>query len=301
MKATPYISLGASLVLGAAAILLGRGYMSDNKADAAVSIQREPVIEMGSVLVAADNIAMGEPVSGDAVRVAKWPVDAIPQGVLTGPDMLEGEAYARALIVKGEPIFAEKVIDQQWRRTLSASIKPGMRAVSIEISSATGVAGFVLPGDRVDVNEFVELDAPVPQRGGPEDMMAVSGDIVARPVLKNALVLAVDQNFDPDMEGASVSNTVTLEVTPESALVLGAAGERSSLGLTLIGRDEETGSVAEIAAPKPKAVARPRPVRRAPAPKKAAIRVINGTEETTVTAPVAKRDAPKNIVQGVDQ
>lgn len=301
MKATPYISLGSSIVLGAAAILLGRGYMSANKADATVSAQSAPIIEMGSVLVAADNIAMGEPVSGDALRLAQWPVDAIPQGVLTRLDMLEGEAYARALIVKGEPIFAEKVIDQQWRRTLSASIKPGMRAVSIEISSATGVAGFVLPGDRVDVNEFVELGAAVPHRGGPEDMLAVSGDIVARPVLKNALVLAVDQNFAPDMEGASVSNTVTLEVTPDSALVLGAAGERSQLGLTLIGRDEETSSVAEIAAPKPKVAAGPRRVRRAPAPRRASIRVINGTEETTVTTPVAKTNAPETLTKGASQ
>ena len=292
MKATPLISLGASVILGAAAILLGRGYMTENKADAMATNYDMPVIEMGSVLVAADTIAMGDPVAGEAVRVAQWPVDAIPQGVVTSVDMLQGEAFARTLIVKGEPIFMEKVIDQQWRQTLSASIKTGMRAVSIEVSSTTGVAGFVLPGDRVDVNEFVELEPREPERRSPEDMIAREGDIVARPVLKNVLVLAADQNFAPDMEGASLSNTVTLEVTPESALVLGAAGQRSRLGLTLIGREEETVSVAEVIAPKPKAAPRPRRVVRVTTPKQATVRVINGTHETTVTTPVARPSAP---------
>jgi Flp pilus assembly protein CpaB len=84
----------------------------------------------------------------------------------------------------------------------------------------------------------------------------ISANILARPVLRHVKVLAVDQTFGANLEGAILSQTVTLEVTPDDALVLGAASQRAALGLALISRDEE----AMVAAITPEKVADVKPV-----------------------------------------
>ena len=78
--------------------------------------------------------------------------------------------------------------------TLAAAIAPGMRAVAVVVGSDTGVAGFVLPGDRVDVNEFVPRDEA--SGGRARDGERMSGNVIARTVIKNVKVLAIDQTFD---------------------------------------------------------------------------------------------------------
>ncbi len=143
----------------------------------------------------------------------------------------------------------------------------------------------MLPGDRVDVNEFIPREDS--GRSTIREGERVSGDVIARSVLKNVNVLAIDQSFEAGLEGARPSSTVTLEVTPDDALALSAASQRGALGLALIGRHEEAAVVAEIRkAPDPvRIVSRPRVAR---APSTARIRVINGDAETEVTTPVAR-------------
>jgi pilus assembly protein CpaB len=163
--------------------------------------------------------------------------------------------------------------------------------MSVVVASDTGVAGFVLPGDRVDVNEFVEeKDA----RAAPEDARR-SADVFAQPVLKGVKVLAVDQTFESGLEGARPSNTVTLEVTPEDALLLGAASRRAALGLALIGREEELIEVVEAPKVAPPKKPQTRPARTVRAPTTATVRVINGENDSQVTMPVAKPAGPAKL------
>ncbi len=266
MRALTLISLGVSLVLGAGAIFFGRQFVSVSGPEASAAVDR--------------------PVPESAVRLADWPDTALPPGVLRSVSELGDSAYARGLMVPGEPLLEDKLDRSGRQLTLAANIEAGMRAVSIVVRDDTGVAGFVLPGDRVDVNEFL---ADGDGSRAPEDM-ARSGQMIARSVLRGVRVLAVDQTFESGLEGARPSNTVTLEVTPQQALRLGAASQRSALGLALIGRAElsalDAGQPQAAEAPPP----RPGPVARGPAtrqPATATIRVINGAQDTEVVTPVA--------------
>ncbi|RAN40933.1 hypothetical protein HY26_11095 [Hyphomonas sp. GM-8P] len=280
-------------MLGAGAVLLGRYYMSDARTRAEAQTAAAAV-SMAGVMVAARTIETGELLDSSMLKRVEWPENIVPEGTLSDSDALPEKAYSRGLIVEGEPVNLSKLDTSGATLTLAGSIKPGMRAVSIVVRSDTGVSGFVLPGDRVDVNEFI----PREDRGnsyarGDEDMR-ISGDLIARPVLKNVSVLAIDQTFEPNLEGALPSNTVTLEVTPEGALALGAASQRGALGLALIGRDEEAELIVatQQEAKKPAVV---RTVVRRRTPSTTQVRVINGNQETEVSAPVNPVNPPKKV------
>ncbi|MEZ5998402.1 MAG: Flp pilus assembly protein CpaB [Hyphomonas sp.] len=296
MKSAPLISLGLSVLLGAGAVWLGRNYMTSGSPVAEAQAVA-PAVEMAAVMVAVTTIEPGEMVEGTMLKRVDWPADIVPNGALRAAGDLPPKAYARGLIVAGEPVMLEKLDLDGTALTLAGAIKPGMRAVSIVVKNDTGVAGFVLPGDRVDVNEFIPRDRDGDRYARGNEDMRISGDLIARPVLKGVTVLAVDQTFDPNLEGARPSNTVTLEVTPEGALALGAASQRGALGLALIGREEEAVLIVEAKA-EPKAPAVVRTVRRSPAT--ATVRVINGTNDVKVTAPASAPGAPKDLTKGKD-
>jgi pilus assembly protein CpaB len=288
MKTAPLISLGLSVVLGAGAVFVGRGYMSGSNSEATaqpVAVQAAPAIAMSTVMIAREDIAPGAVLGADMLEAAEWPSAAVPVGALTDTAELETLKYARGLIVAGEPILLAKLEEQGMRATLSASIAPGYRAVSIVVEDDTGVAGFVLPGDKVDVNAFIELSGDKLKQGLSPDAVRISDEVIAQPVLKNIKVLAVDQSFESGLEGAYVSSTVTLEVQPKDALALGAAAQAGTLGLSLIGREEDGLEIAEVQTPKPTRAKVRRVTPRAA--KTTTVRVINGNEETRVTAPVA--------------
>lgn len=293
MKAGPLVSLGLSIVLGAGAVWLGRSYMSRDAADAQADI-RTPAIQMTNVMVATATIEAGELLEASMLKRVEWPADAVLPGTLASATDLPERAYSRGLIVAGEPVLMEKLDTTGASLTLAGSIKPGMRAVAIVVKNDTGVAGFVLPGDRVDVNEFIPREPRGDSYARGNEDMRISGDLIARPVLRNVTVLAVDQTFDPNLEGALPSNTVTLEVTPEGALALGAASQRGALGLALIGREEDAELIVET---KTEPVKKPAVVRapRSTAPTTAKVRVINGAQETEVSAPVSEGNPPKKV------
>ncbi|MBD3769062.1 MAG: Flp pilus assembly protein CpaB [Rhodobacterales bacterium] len=290
MKTTPLISLGLSVVLGAGAVWLGRYYMSDNGTRAEAQMGA-PAVQVAGIMVAARTIETGEQIDPSMLKRVEWPQDIVPEGTLSAEDTLPEKAYSRGLIIAGEPVNVSKLDMSGATLTLAGSIKPGMRAVSIVVRSDTGVAGFVLPGDRVDVNEFIPREGRSDTYARGNEDMRISGDLIARPVLKSVFVLAVDQTFDPNLEGAMPSNTVTLEVTPEGALALGAASQRGALGLSLIGRDEEAELIVATQETKPAPAVVRSPVRRTTTQ----VRVINGSQETEVSAPVSQGNPPKKV------
>jgi len=284
MKAAPLISLGVSVALGAGAIFFGRAFMSGDAPDAQASAV--PAVAMTTVLVTTSTVEPGALIDPKLVKAVEWPERAVPEGALRNVSELGPKAYSRGLMVPGEPLLLPKIDTTGSVLTLAAAITPGMRAVSIVVRNDTGVSGFVLPGDRVDVNEFMSLE----DAGSRQEGARVSADILARPVLRHVKVLAVDQSFEANLEGAKPSQTVTLEVTPDDALALGAASQRAALGLALISRDEE----AMVAAITPdekvevKRVVQPATVRRAPA--NTTVRIINGDSDVEVSAPIARTE-----------
>jgi pilus assembly protein CpaB len=285
MKAAPLISLGVSVALGAGAIFFGRAFMSGD--DPQTQASAAPAVAMTKVLVLTSTVEPGALIDPKFVKAVDWPERNVPEGALKNVSELGPKAYSRGLMVPGEPLLLPKIDTTGSVLTLAAAITPGMRAVSIVVRNDTGVSGFVLPGDRVDVNEFMELE----DAGGRPEGARISANILAKPVLRHVKVLAVDQSFESNLEGAKPSQTVTLEVTPEDALVLGAASQRAALGLALISRDEEAMVAALTPAPKPvevKRVVQPATVRRVPS--NTTVRVINGENDVEVSAPIARAE-----------
>ena len=173
------------------------------------------------VLVANREIPTGRVLGPEDLRWQSWPADAVSENFYTeGEDVdaietLSGSA-SRLVIVEGEPITSNKIVDLNGTGVLAAMLRPGMRAISIPISEITGAGGFILPGDFVDIlltRQIVieELD---------EETGEVSKSVKLNQtdtVMKTVRVLAIDQQLNETENAASVGNSATLELTPEQA------------------------------------------------------------------------------------
>ncbi|MCP8937854.1 Flp pilus assembly protein CpaB [Alsobacter sp. SYSU M60028] len=204
--------LVAALVLGGAAAFLARGLLLQR---AAQQVERP----MATIVIAAQPLAFGIPLTADNVSEVSWAADALPEGAFRTRDELlrEGRRVVLSPIQKNEPILASKITGAGQRASLSALIDPGMRAVTVRVDEVRGVAGFVLPGDRVDMvltrNE--------------------QGGTYADVLLQNVKVLAVDQLASERQETPTVARAVTVEVNTQQAQKLILASGVGTLSLVL--------------------------------------------------------------------
>ncbi|MEM7663194.1 MAG: Flp pilus assembly protein CpaB [Pseudomonadota bacterium] len=272
MRIGPIISLGLSIVIGIVAVVFGRTWLN-NEAEAARPAAEVVVeeVETQTILVATALIERGDALEDVLFEQKDWPVDFVPAGAMSDAGEIvlpDGSLpFALGTITPGEPILAAKISRTKPRDTLAGIIEPGFRAVSIEVDDATGVAGFVLPNHRVDVILSREILSP-----------NTGANYRPETLVRNVRVLAVDQAFGEELDGATLARSVTLEVSPHQAGLLTAGADIGRLGLAL--RAEHDVSLAEPVR-KPR---RTTPVRR---PSRASVRIIEGEEEKTVTTPVA--------------
>ena len=184
-------------------------------------------IELGNVVVAVSDLPFGTHVTRDQLSVVAWPVASMPADAFHSVEEVFAGSQGFDRIVlkpidKGEPLLRSRISGFGAKATLSRQVPPGMRAVSIRIDDVSGVAGFILPGDRVDVMLTRRLD-----NTSPDTSMAT--DII----LQNILVLGIDQLSDQDREKPVVARTATVAVTPEEAQKLALAQQAGTLGLAL--------------------------------------------------------------------
>ena len=145
-----------------------------------------------------------------SLREVPWPADALPVGAFAQiAELTSGKRVVLMPIDANEAILASKITGPGERATLSAMLHDGMKAVTIRVNDVEGVAGFVLPGDHVDV---------VPRRGDATRTQRRS-DVI----FQNVRVLAVDQMADQRAEKPSVVKAVTLEVDVTSGQKLALA------------------------------------------------------------------------------
>lgn len=184
----------------------------------------EPRLETSTVLVATRSLRFGDKVDSAAVRATAWIAGTEPAGSFKTLEEFQAGVDARAAlgpIEVDEPILAAKVTGPGERPTLSALVEDNMRALTVPVDEVFGVAGFILPGDRVDVVLTRSLKA-----GDPSTSQA---DIL----VQNVKVLAIDQKADQRLDAPSVSSAVTLEVDTEMAQKLALGGSIGRLSLTL--------------------------------------------------------------------
>ncbi len=177
------------------------------------------------VVVAAIDIVRGRMITSDDVKVTQWPKGMLPEGVLVNlEDVLDRVAILPA--VAGEPILEGKLADKNAGRGLAALIPKGMRAYSIRCSRvAANVAGFVLPGNRVDVLMTLKGRGNDGTGGGSTTTL-----------LQAVEILAVDQRLDAPADNKvdpSELRSVTLLVTADQAALLDLGQNMGQLTLSL--------------------------------------------------------------------
>lgn len=173
------------------------------------------------VVVAAADLELGAELRPDDLRVVEWPESAMPMGAFATPDEIVGRGLVMP-VIQNEPILPMKLAAKDAGSGLPVVIPEGKRAVSVRVNEVIGVAGYVLPGTKVDV---LATATPTQNRE----------DTTTKLVLSNVQVLAAGTKLEQDGEqGKPVSvNVVTLLVTPEESekLTLGATEGKIQLAL----------------------------------------------------------------------
>ena len=221
------------------------------------------------VVVAALDIPFGQKIEQAQVKVVEWPSGNTPKGAFSDPLLLEGR-IAKQSFLPGEVILEERVVEHLGGSTLASIVEPNKRAVTVRVNDVIGVAGFLLPGNRVDI-------LTTRQRGD---------RAVTETILQDVKVLAVDQTASTDKDRPVVVRAVTLELTPAEAELLVKATAEGSLQLTLRNPlDSELVAKKEEKKEEPKVERKIERVvyKRPVASDKTNITVIRGTKTETVS------------------
>ena len=203
--------IGLSLLLAGTAAFVANRWMSERTAAVEASRQRTT-----RVVTAATDIPFGTMVESRHLTTVDMLDGTTPRGAYAKANELVGKV-ARADVFAGEILTARRFVERGAGSTLAAVVAPNMRAVTVRVDDVVGVAGFLLPGNRVDVVAARE------QNRQP----------FAETILTDVRVLAVDQQASADKNSPVVVRAVTLEVTPDGALAIARARQVGSLQLTL--------------------------------------------------------------------
>jgi pilus assembly protein CpaB len=227
-----FIILAVAVLLGICAVIVANAYMG--------GVEKQQVQEgagkgMVRIAVAAAPLDFGTPISSEKVRFIDWPSWSVPEGAFTSTEQLfpAGKTHVvlRPMAVN-EPVLASKLTGEGGRATLAAMLRPGMRAFAVRVSDASGVGGFALPGDVVDV---------LITRQPPGDSAPQITDVL----LQNVRVIAIDQNAKDDKSDPIVGKTATLEVGQVDAQKLALAQQVGALSLALKKADDEAKPLVE--------------------------------------------------------
>jgi pilus assembly protein CpaB len=213
--------IGFAVLFGLLAVFVAQSWLA-SQADArmkSLEAQKRPVATQ-TIVVAGKPLRYGNELTASVLREIPWSEDSLPAGAFSkiGDVLAGGKRVVLAAIEVNEPVLAVKLTGPGQRATLSAMLHDGMKAVTIRVNDVEGVAGFVLPGDRVDI-ALTRLDG----KGG------ATTDVV----LQNAQVLAIDQVADDRLASPSVAKSVTVEVDTVAAQKLDLAASLGSLSLLL--------------------------------------------------------------------
>ena len=184
------------------------------------------------ILVADKDLPAGTILNSGHWRWQSWPADSVDKTYETkrkdfkAEDAFGGAAVRRA-IGAGEPITKSRVFRQGDKGFLAGALSPGKRAVGIQISAVSSAAGFIRPGDRVDVILTQQL------RRRSKDSETPQIKVVSETILSDIRVLAIDQIVDDVDKKAQVGKTATVEVSPKEAEVVTLAARMGQLSLAL--------------------------------------------------------------------
>jgi pilus assembly protein CpaB len=216
MRKSSVIILVVAILMGGSAAYLTRSWLKDQTRASSAS---QPV---GTIVVAAESLAYGTTMTPDNVVEIPWFSNALPEGAFAVKDDLlsGGRRVVLSPLKRGEPVLRSKITGPGQRASLASLLDEGKRAVTVSVDDVRGVAGFVLPGDFVDI--VLIADDGSTKRQSYSDIL-----------LEHVKVLAIDQVASEGEGQPTVAKAVTVEVTKEQAQKILLATNIGKLSLIL--------------------------------------------------------------------
>ena len=179
MRSSTIIMIAVAAVFGLLAVFVAQSWLN-SQAEArlkSLEAQKTKPTATSTLVVASKALRFGNELSESSLREMPWPVDAIPLGGFRSiQEMLgQGKRVVLTAIEANEPVLASKITGQGQRATLSAVLGDGHKAATIRVNDIDGVAGFVLPGDRVDVMLSRQID-----KGNATNFLSKNNTMTAR-------------------------------------------------------------------------------------------------------------------------
>ena len=229
MNVKKIMLLVGALVIASVTAIMAKNMFAGAGAEQAAAAQAVPVGP--KVLVARKDLPVGTIIDAESLTFQPWPKELVQSAYYTDgqPDSDMGKllgTVVRHAVTAGQPLTRGALVGPNDRGFLAAALGPGMRAITVPVNASTGVAGFVFPGDRVDVVLTQNVG------GGEDESLKVSETIV-----RNVRVLATDQRIDSKGEDGKTEvktfSNVTIEVTPRIAEKISVAQSMGQLSLSL--------------------------------------------------------------------
>lgn len=229
------------LGLAGVAVYMAQNYIQGFQSELAKErANRKPDIETVAVFVTTRNLAYGEQVTKEDVKLIRFPKKAVPEGAfLKAEDLFPANEDRPRLVLRAmeakEAILAVKVTRPGEEAGLTTRLERGMRAFAIKVDVASGVSGFLRPGDRVDVYWTGRV------RGSGAEL---GSDEVTKLIEAGVSLVAIDQTANQDVQEGQVARTVTVAATPQQVAALAQAQSTGNLSLSLVGATDDTVATA---------------------------------------------------------
>jgi len=227
VRKSTVVMIAFAVMFGLLAVFVAQSWLNSQAEQRLKSLEanRKPVTTR-TIVVAAKPLRFGNELKSAELREVPWADHVLPEGsfATVGDLLSDGKRVVLTAIEPNEPVLRSKITGPGQRATLSATLREGLKAVTVRVNDVDGVGGFVLPGDHVDVALTRQID---------------KNNASTEVVLQNVRVLAIDQIADERIEKPAVVKAVTLEADVVGAQKLSLAASVGNLSLMLRKAGEE--------------------------------------------------------------
>lgn len=223
------VLIGIALVVAGITAMLARSLITAPEPTTSGSqIVEKIVASKMKILVAAVNMPVGYFIKPDDLVWQSWPDETVHESYVQQDSAITLDSFNGAVVrsatSSGEPILENRMVKPGNRGFMAAVLPAGKRAISIRITATTGNAGFVFPGDRVDILLTHQVAIKDKTRKKAR---------ISETILRNVRILAINQRTDNPTHTPSIGQTATLEVTPKEAEIISLAKNIGELSLIL--------------------------------------------------------------------
>jgi pilus assembly protein CpaB len=222
-----------ALMVSAGTIFLAQQWLRGNGSKTAGASPAAAAAPPVQVLVAKADLYAGQFIRPEELTWQSWPAGPTPDSYFVQTKARIGDlvgAVVRSRIAAGQPVTSSQVVRPGDRGFLAVVLTPGTRAVTVNVTPSTGVAGFAFPGDRVDLLLTMTLHPVGPNSGGPDRH-------VSETILHDVRLVGMDQSFTDgrkdEKADLSVPKTATLDVSPKQAEKVAVAQDLGVMTLAL--------------------------------------------------------------------